>query len=75
MFFLFIFRGVCGEVRLVFSRGLCKKFVVKIINKKIFFVGVSVKFINDILVIIVIVNRDILVVFFYFCNIFFLYLV
>lgn len=53
-----IFRGACGEVRLAFSRGSCKKFAVKIISKKTFSVGVSVKLINDILVIIVIVKRD-----------------
>ena len=57
IFFLPIFRGACGEVRLAFSRGSCKKFAVKIISKKTFSVGVSVKLINDILVI-VIVKRD-----------------
>ena len=70
IFFLPIFRGACGEVRLAFSRGSCKKFAVKIINKKTFSVGVSVKLINDILVIIVIVNRDTLAAFFHFCNTF-----
>lgn len=35
----FLGRGACGEVRLAFSRGSCKKFAVKIINKKTFSVG------------------------------------
>lgn len=32
-------RGACGEVRLAFSKGNCKKFAVKIISKKKFSVG------------------------------------
>ncbi|XP_027059568.1 serine/threonine-protein kinase Chk2-like [Pocillopora damicornis] len=35
----FLGRGACGEVRLAFSRGSCKKFAVKIISKKTFSVG------------------------------------
>ena len=39
--YLCLIRGACGEVRLAFSKGNCKKFAVKIISKKTFSVGVS----------------------------------
>ena len=34
-----LFRGACGEVKLAFEKGSCRKFAVKIIAKKTFSVG------------------------------------
>lgn len=37
---MFMFnRGVCGEVKVVFFKGICERFVVKIILKKKFIIG------------------------------------
>ncbi|XP_077995471.1 serine/threonine-protein kinase Chk2-like [Glandiceps talaboti] len=36
-------RGACGEVKLAFEKGTCKKFAVKIIQKKTFSIGGHVK--------------------------------
>lgn len=34
-----VYRGACGEVKLAFEKGSCKKFAVKIISKKKFSTG------------------------------------
>ena len=38
-FRVYCLRGACGEVRLIFEKGSCKKFAVKIVSKKKFSVG------------------------------------
>ena len=38
-FRVYCWRGACGEVRLIFEKGSCKQFAVKIVSKKKFSVG------------------------------------